>query len=186
MQRVILFSTIFSVICYILAGFFGFATFASYPNFDAIMMQQNIMKAPYGKNGWILGAQFLLLAGVILSSPLCLMPCKDTIEELYLGQGMKMNIDQNLYVTLLIVTTCFIAAVATPDISDVITFVGATTNPIVGFTLPIMFYLRMDSLRTPNQSSLAPHRVFAHFVNAFSILMAAISLNLFITGKLNK
>ena len=83
------------------------------------------------------------------------MPCKDTIEELYLGQGRKMNIDQNLYVTLLIVTTCFIAAVATPDISDVITFVGATTNPIVGFTLPIMFYLRMDSLRTPNQINIA-------------------------------
>ena len=91
MQRVILFSTIVAVMCYIFAGYFGFATFAAYPNVDEIMMQQNILEAPYGNNGWIVAAQFLLLAGVILASPITLMPCKDTIEELYLGQGKIMN-----------------------------------------------------------------------------------------------
>jgi len=89
-------------------------------------------------------------------------------------------------VTLIIVTTCFIAAVAIPNISDAMTVVGATTNPFVGFTLPIVFYLKMDSLRTPNQSCMAPHRVLAHAVNVFCIAMGAISLKFFIWGELDK
>ena len=49
------------------------------------MEEENILEAPYQGNGWIIASQFLLLTGVILASPLCLMPVKDTIEELYLG-----------------------------------------------------------------------------------------------------
>ena len=39
------------------------------------------------------------------------------------------------------------AAVSIPNISDAMTVIGATTNPIVGFSLPIIFYLRMDTLK---------------------------------------
>ena len=91
MWNVIIGATAIAVTCYILAGFFGYATFAAYPNVDAIMMKANILQAPYGSNDWILASQFLLLIGVVLASPLCLMPAKDTIEELYLGRGQTMN-----------------------------------------------------------------------------------------------
>ena len=85
MWRVIMIATTIAVISYILAGYFGYATFAEYPDVDSIMQKANILQAPYGSNPWILASQFFLLAGVILASPLCLMPVKDTIEELTLG-----------------------------------------------------------------------------------------------------
>ena len=47
MWRVIIISTVIAVICYGLAGFFGFATFSLYPNVSAIMEEENILEAPY-------------------------------------------------------------------------------------------------------------------------------------------
>ena len=85
MWRVLIIATLIAVTSYALAGFFGYATFALYPDVDKIMEEENILEAPYEGNGWIIASQFLLLAGVILASPLCLMPVKDTVEELYLG-----------------------------------------------------------------------------------------------------
>ena len=85
MWRVLIIATMIAVTSYALAGFFGYATFALYPDVDKIMEEENILEAPYEGNGWIIASQFLLLAGVILASPLCLMPVKDTVEELYLG-----------------------------------------------------------------------------------------------------
>ena len=187
MWKVVIGATTIAVISYILAGYFGFATFAAYPNVDDIMQKENILEGPYGNNGWILASQFLLLAGVVLASPLCLMPCKDTVEELLLGQGRTMNSKQNLIVTLAIVTTCFIAAVAIPNISDAMTVIGATSNPLVGFTLPIVFYLKMDELRSGDAgvSCLSANRLTAHIVNVICIATGIISLTLFIKGKVD-
>lgn len=113
------------------------------------------------------------------------MPCKDTIEELWLGQGRVMNKKQNLICTVSIVTICFVLAVAIPNISDAMTVIGATSNPLVGFTLPIVFYLKMDSLKNENQSKCAPHRVIAHVINVVCITTGLVSLILFIKGKVN-
>ena len=35
-------------------------------------------------------------------------------------------------------------------ISESMTVIGATSNPLVGFTLPIVFYLKMNTLRGRN------------------------------------
>jgi len=184
MNQVLIIATVIACTCYALAGFFGYATFALYANVDEIMKKENILEAPYN-NGWVLAAQFLLLAGVVLASPLCLLPCKDTIEELYLGQGQTMNKLQNIIVTLIIVTTCFVLAVAIPNISDAMTVIGATTNPLVGFTFPIVFYLKMDTLQGGNTSCWAPHRLIAHVVNVICIASGAVSLALFIKQKVD-
>ena len=185
MWKVVIYATTIAVISYALAGYFGFVTFAAYDNVDEIMQKENILEGPYGNNGWILASQFLLLTGIVLASPLCLMPCKDTIEELYLGHGRVMNAKQNFFVTLTIVTICFVAAVAIPNISDAMTVIGATTNPLVGFTLPIVFYLKMDELKTGSKSCLAPNRLIAHVVNVICIATGIISLTLFIKGKID-
>ena len=85
MAKVVIYATIIACTSYSLAGFFGYASFALYPNVSEIMEKENILESPYQNNSWILASQFFLLAGVLLASPLCLMPCKDTVEELYLG-----------------------------------------------------------------------------------------------------
>ena len=94
-----------------------------------------------------------------------------------------MNKKQNIVVTLGVVSTCFLLAVAIPNISDAMTVIGATSNPIVGFTLPVVFYLKMDTERGGSTSCLAPNRLIAHVVNVVCICTGIISLTLFIRGK---
>ena len=112
-----------------------------------------------------------MLAGVILASPLCLMPAKDTIEELFLGQERIMTRGENLACTFIVVTACFLAAVCIPSISDAMTVIGSTTNPMIGFCFPIMFWLKVDQSPT-----FSPERLVAHFINVIVILVGFSSL----------
>lgn len=54
-----------------------------------------------------------------------------------------MSPKENFIVTLAMVVGCWFCACFVPSIGDAITLTGATTNPIVGFILPCMFYLRV-------------------------------------------
>ena len=38
---------------------------------------------------------------------------------------------------------CWGCACLIPNISDIIVIIGATTNPLVGFLFPILFYLKL-------------------------------------------
>jgi amino acid permease len=84
-------ASLIAIAVFLLSGFFGYATFAGYNNQSQLMNLQNILKAPYEGNIWIMLAQFLLLTGIILATPLCILPCKDTVEELILGQTRSMS-----------------------------------------------------------------------------------------------
>jgi len=55
----------------------------------------------------------------------------------------EMTINENNKVTIFMVAGCWFCACFIPSISDAVTLLGATTNPIVGFVLPIMFYLKL-------------------------------------------
>ena len=47
MWKVVMYATLIAIVCYSLAGFFGFATFATNDDVDEIMQQENIFAAPY-------------------------------------------------------------------------------------------------------------------------------------------
>lgn len=82
---------------------------------------------------------FSLLFAVICAAPLCVLPSKDTIEELlYKDKGMtkKMNI---LWTFVLILINMGLA-IAIPNIGAAMTLVGSTINPVIGFILPVIFY----------------------------------------------
>jgi len=89
-----------------------------------------------------------------------------------------MTPNENFIATLGLVTVAFGAAVAIPNIGDAMTIIGATSNPFVGFSLPIFFYLKLDK-----SHKCSPHRLFAHLVNIIVLLVGALSLSLFIIRK---
>ena len=122
---------------------------------------------------------FMLLVGVVLATPLCLLPCKNTIEELYLGQTRELNSCENTIVTLGLVTVCCILAVAIPNIGDAMTVIGATSNPVIGFVLPIWFWLAIDKRETWH-----PKRIFAHLVSIMIICVGFMSLSMFVMKKM--
>ena len=85
MSQILLTATSLAAIAYLFSGIFGYASFAQNSNVDSIMMQGNIFSAPYFNNSFLVVSMFMMLVGVVLSTPLSLLPCKDTVEELFLG-----------------------------------------------------------------------------------------------------
>ena len=63
MWTVIFFATSIACVCYALAGYFGYATFACEPDVKEIMEMENIFEAPYKGNKFILVGKLVLLAG---------------------------------------------------------------------------------------------------------------------------
>jgi amino acid permease len=54
-----------------------------------------------------------------------------------------MNKKQNVIVTIVMCIISFALAVIIPGIGDAITILGTTTNPMIGFILPVIFYLKI-------------------------------------------
>ena len=90
-KRILVIATTIAVVAYTMAGYFGYATFVMRSDVEQIMEKQNILEGPYAGNVWILIAQYMLLIGVVLASPICALPVKYSIEELYLGQNRRMS-----------------------------------------------------------------------------------------------
>jgi amino acid permease len=76
------------------------------------------------------------------AAPLCVLPAKDTVEELFWKEnGMSNKV--NALVTLALVFVCFLLSILINKIGDAITLAGATINPVIGFIIPVAFYWKV-------------------------------------------
>jgi len=55
-----------------------------------------------------------------------------------------MTNSENIKVTLITLIGCYLLAIVVPLISDIITVIGTTTNPLVGFVFPSLFYIKLN------------------------------------------
>ena len=77
------------------------------------------------------------------------------------------------------VISAYVFAILPLSIGDILTILGATINPLIGFTFPIIFYLKL----CPDVDQYK--KVIAHIVNVFMIVMGALSLLQFILDKID-
>lgn len=80
-----------------------------------------------------------------------------------------MSPKANFLVTLALCSASFVLALFLNTLGDALTVVGSTTNPIVGFIIPIMFYWKL----TPDVPLLSRKKVFSLIV---AVLVIAISI----------
>ena len=138
MAKVTSWGSAIAVCFYCLVGIFGYATFLAPPD-SFELCSKNILEANYLGNNIIQIGNFTLLFSVICAGPLCVLPSKDTVEELFFKEKGMNNL-QNFLVTLGLVTLNTVLALFIGSIGDAMTLVGSTINPVIGFILPIVFY----------------------------------------------
>ena len=181
--KVLGFGTTLASFAYILAGIFGYIAFTggtTDEEFKDIFEAQNILRAPYGG----IEAEkppvsiFICLYGILIvvgfASPFCVLPVKDSIEEVRSSKA-KLTRNENLFWTAAIVF--FSCALSLPFLSvgSVMTILGATTNSAIGFLLPITFYLKMER-KTPTFTSM---KLGCYFVFVFICISSVIELTTF-------
>ena len=76
--------------------------------------------------------------------------------------------------TLCLIIACYLLSIVIPSISDAMTLVGSTTNPAVGFILPIIFYWK--SIEPDNVPLCSCKKITAITVAVFIILISMLSL----------
>lgn len=178
MTRVLVLGTSSATVAYCSAGIFGYATFAANPNASSIYDAQNILEGPYGQKVAIYIALFGIMIVVGFASPFCVLPTKDSFEEVF---GAKMTAKQNVLATFGLCAFSFVIAAIVPTIGDIMTILGATTNSAIGFLLPIVYYLKLER-KAPRFSN---KKVVAYFVFVLISLCSVIELTTFVMKKAN-
>ena len=126
-------------------GMFGYLTFAH--DQGQLCTHKNILMASgYQYSSLIDIAKILIAVSVITNIPICMLPCKNTIEELlYKKEGMSKK--QNIFWSLLLsLISCFFA-VLIPDVGSAMSLVGATLVPLISYMSPLVIYLKQINNR---------------------------------------
>lgn len=200
MNKVLGLGTFGAGFLYCFCGIFGFVAFATcgpegYPmNYNAdppvqwtyedIFKQQNILQAPYyTPDGKTPIAIYVCLFGILLvvafASPFCVLPMKDSVEEVR-GKG-KLDKKDNIFWTFLLVLLCCALSCGVTSIGTVMTILGATTNSAIGFLLPILFYLEVEK-KSPRWTNV---KIGAYLLFGFICLSSVITLSLLVIRAVN-
>lgn len=182
MNKVLIIGTGIAIVAYIMAGLFGYVTFSTHPDVDQIMNDQNILKAPYGGLTIIKCCLIGLLIVVLFASPFCVLPCKDSVEELLMPDNKKFSKVQNIQWTFIFTIISYAVAFIVPSLGDIMTILGATTNTGIGFLFPIIFYLKIEE---NNGGTFAPNKLIAYFVFVTISICSCIELYSFIKKKID-
>ena len=80
-----------ATVAYFICGIFGYVAFAKNDHVKDEMDKQNILLANYGTNPVIKACKILLLVVILFASPFCVLPSKDSFEELLMKEGRKFS-----------------------------------------------------------------------------------------------
>ena len=155
---ILLCGTILAAVAYISAGIFGYVAFADGPADNPYTKKQledffsdNALAAPYHNSKGntpipIFIALFGMMVVVTFAVPFCVLPMKDSIEEV---RGRKFTKKDNIIWTLVINISIAIISCIFLTIKLPIAILGATTNSAIGFLLPVCYYLKLEKRTSP-------------------------------------
>lgn len=179
MNKVVGFATVLVVILYNIASTFGYYDLVDQPEGkEDLLEEKNILEVDFGNIAFTLAVCFIMLP-IIASAPMCVLPPKDDVEKILFKENMSKK--QNVVVTIVMLACCYLLAVAIPTISDIITILGSTTNPMSGFILPIIFYLKLCSGEEKKFKYLKIG--FCWFTLVLVIVVSIVNLVMFIMDK---
>ncbi|CAI2366603.1 unnamed protein product [Moneuplotes crassus] len=144
MEKVVYIGSFGAVFLYILISVFGYLSFSTNPEqLEILRVKQNILELDFKHNVYFEASIICLVVTIMSAGPLCMLPVKDCVEDL-IYKNEIMTDSQNVMVTLLLTGICYAAAIVIPSIGDVLSILGLSCNPYVGFFLPILCYLKLE------------------------------------------
>lgn len=178
MNKVATSGTSFAVVMYIMAATFGYLGLVGDDASLAILLkEQNILQVHYDNVAFTIAIIGLVFA-IFAAAPVCVLPAKDAFEEIVYPES-KMSMKANIITTIIMCICCYVCAIVIPGIGDAITILGCTTNPLIGFLLPIMFYLKIvDNIPMWK-------KILCWVIFVFIILVSILGFVMFIIDKVN-
>ena len=185
MNSVTIRATITACIIYLITGMFGYYIFVN--NLQELKTQ-NVLDADFKGSVVITIALITQFFAILTSYPLILLPCKDTIEELfwtesnisflYNSEGTnpvnrkmdRMSFKANFFITLFCLAVPYVFSLFLSSLGDSDTLVGSTTSPTTGFIIPIIFYWKLFPNKTIFSREKLPSFITGMIILAISII----------------
>jgi hypothetical protein len=80
------------------------------------------------------------MSTMLSATPMTFVPTKLAVAKMMGFDKLRKKL--NLYLSILLVTLCFVLSFTIANIQVAIALVTATIGPLIGFILPIIFYLK--------------------------------------------
>ena len=184
-KKVIFGGTALAAIAYVIAGIFGYIAFADGLSTEDLekYLSDNILSAPYHVGDdfnktpvAIYISLFGMMVVVVFATPFCVLPTKDSIEEV---RNRKFTSKENLCWTIVLNVTVCVISCAFKSITLPIQLLGATTNSAIGFLLPICYYLKMERKTSKyTNMKITCYIIFVFICCASVIELASIGIEL--------
>jgi len=186
MDKVLCIGTTAASVAYVVTGLFGYVTFANHDNVQELMERQNILDC-YEDDLVIIRVCMLgVLTIVLFASPFCILPAKDSFEELLMPEGKKFTFKLNALCTFSIILVVWGLSLLLDTLGQVMTLLGATTNSGIGFLIPIILYLKVldkqdaeaaaSTYGDPKPRKLTPMRMTCYTVFVLVCICSCIEL----------
>lgn len=112
------------------------------------------------------------MVSVISAAPIVVLPAKEAVTEM-----LPWTWEHNLKVTFGLVSLCYLLAVFIPNIGSAMTIAGSTTNPALGFLVPMIFYWKVIK----KEPTYSWKRIRVLLTCAFIIVVSFMSLYNFLS-----
>ena len=184
-KAVLIVGTIVACLAYIAAGMFGFMSFTA--NISDVDYQKTfndvILFGDYadsdGKTPLVIYISLFGMCFVVtFAAPFCILPTKDSIEEV---RGKKFTPKENVVWTILLVVICCLVSCPFSTLSTPISILGATTNSGIGFLLPIWYYMHVER-KAPRYTNM---KITCYLIFVFFCVSSAIELYTITMGIIN-
>ena len=182
-KKIIFIGTTLATVAYTSAGIFGYVAFADGSTVTELntYFSDNALAAPYtNSNGNtpipIYISLFGMMVIVTFAVPFCVLPTKDSLEEV---RGRKFTSRDNIIWTVVLDLICLAISCAFQSIKTPIAILGATTNSAIGFLLPILYYLKMEKRTSPyTNMKICCYAIFGFICISSVIELVTITLGL--------
>ncbi|CEG42360.1 amino acid auxin permease family [Plasmopara halstedii] len=143
---------------YSLCGFFVVLTFGE-------ATRSNFLKNDYHGDGAVIVGSLGFSIALILTVPLFVHTLRDNIREALLA-NCRLDVVWHVTLSMLLVVAVLVVALASKDITSVLGFLGATTNPTICFVLPAYFIGRLGGQQ---------YRIFQIVASILAVVMTVAS-----------
>lgn len=175
MDKVIIRGSFFVIFLYMAAATFGYLSWAGTDQINTVI-SKGIIYVNYEGNIAFTIAVCTLLVTLCCAGPLCVLPVKDSVEEVLFPQT-GMGKKQNVIVTIVIMLFNLVIANVIPSVGTAIDLLGCTTNPLIGFILPILFFLKLcpHETKAKRYTSIAL-LIFISVVSVIALILTILKL----------
>ena len=104
---------------------------------------------------------------VTFATPFCILPCKDSIEDI---RGKKLAGNENFVWSFSLIVISMALSMLLTNIGTIMTLLGATTNSAIGFLLPIVFYLKSTKKAPTNRFDRVMAKLLFVFICCSSVI----------------